>query len=149
MLDNFEDQNNIYIVLEFLSGGDLFDYMKKRNFSVPDEMSRTIISKIANAIYYMHRMSIVHRDIKLENVMMTRDSDINSEPKLIDFGLAKAMGPEEDIQEKFGTLGYCAPEILNRGKYDISVDLFSLGVMIFAMLSGHFPFAGQTEELTV
>jgi len=70
-----------------------------------------LIHSLANAIYYMHSLGIVHRDIKLENVMMTDDSE-TAKPKLVDFGLAKMVGPEETITELFGTLGYVAPEIL-------------------------------------
>ena len=132
-------------MLEHLGGGDLFDFLKKRDFKLSQADNAKIIYKIANAIFYLHRLSIVHRDIKLENIMMSTDDLETTEPKLIDFGLAKSIGPDQKISDKFGTLGYCAPEILRRESYDKSVDLFSFGVTIFAIVSGHFPFSGQTN----
>jgi serine/threonine protein kinase len=111
MLDVFENPDYFYIVLEYLSGGDMFDYLKRREFEISEDRARQMIHQIANAIYYMHSFGIVHRDIKLENIMMTDDSN-TAEPKIVDFGLAKMVGPEEVITELFGTLGYVAPEIL-------------------------------------
>lgn len=67
-------------------------------------------------VQYLHRYGIVHRDLKLENVMMTNKSE-NSNPKLVDFGLAKMIGPNEKADEPFGTLGYVAPEILEKKPY--------------------------------
>lgn len=110
MRDVFENAEYIFIVLELLTGGDLYDYFKKRNFNVSEERSRDIFRQIANSIYYMHSLGICHRDLKLENVMMTDDTE-KGKPILIDFGLSKMIGPEELIQDKFGTVGYTAPEI--------------------------------------
>jgi len=81
----------------------------------------------------------VHRDLKLENVMMTDTSD-KAVPKLVDFGLAKIIGPNEKAEEPFGTLGYVAPEVLQKMPYSFSCDLWSYGCIIYAMLSGSLPF---------
>ena len=75
MVDVFENPEFFYIVLEFLSGGDMFDYLKRREFEIAEDRARQIIHHIANAIYYMHSLGIVHRDIKLENIMMTNDTE--------------------------------------------------------------------------
>ena len=93
----------------------------------------------------MHSLGIVHRDIKLENIMMTDDSE-SSKPKLVDFGLAKMVGPEEAITELFGTLGYVAPEILQRKSYNKGVDVWSLGVIMYALLSGYMPFDSKDKK---
>lgn len=93
----------------------------------------------------MHNFGIAHRDIKPENVLMidsTEDSDI----KLVDFGLAKTLGPNETSNEAFGTLCYVAPEILLQNAYDKSVDLWSLGILIHLMLTGTLPFDSEDDR---
>lgn len=91
------------------------------------------------AIKYLHSYGIVHRDLKLENVMMS-DNTETSVPKLVDFGLAKMIGPNELALEPFGTLGYVAPEVLQKKPYSFSCDLWSYGCIIYALLSGSLPF---------
>jgi serine/threonine protein kinase len=88
---------------------------------------------------YLHSYGIVHRDIKLENVMMSDNSE-HAIAKLVDFGLAKIMGPNEKAAEPFGTLGYVAPEVMKKEPYNFSCDLWSLGCIIYALLSGSLPF---------
>jgi serine/threonine protein kinase len=89
-------------------------------------------------------MGIVHRDIKLENVMMSDSSDTAS-VRLADFGLAKFIGPDCKTKEPFGTVGYCAPEILLGQAYTINVDLWSLGCLMYAMFCEHLPFDSDVE----
>ena len=95
--------------------------------------------QIGLAIKYLHSYGIVHRDLKLENVMMS-DNTETSVPKLVDFGLAKMIGPNELALEPFGTLGYVAPEVLQKKPYSFSCDLWSYGCIIYALLSGSLPF---------
>ena len=102
MVDVFENSDYIFIVLELLAG-DLYDYFRKRDFNVSEDRSKEIFRKIANALYYMHSLGICHRDLKLENIMMTDDSE-KAEPMIIDFGLSKMIGPEEKITDKLRKL---------------------------------------------
>lgn len=81
----------------------------------------------------------MHRDLKLENIMMTNTKE-TSIPKLVDFGLSKIIGPSETANDPFGTVGYAAPEILKKNSYTKSIDLWSLGVIIYCLLSGVLPF---------
>jgi len=81
----------------------------------------------------------VHRDLKLENIMMT-DGDDRGKPKIVDFGLSKIIGPTETASEPFGTLGYVAPEVLKKQPYTYSCDIWSLGCILYALLSGSLPF---------
>lgn len=90
----------------------------------------------------------MHRDIKLENIMMSDSSD-KSVPKLVDFGLAKIMGPSEKSSEPFGTLGYVAPEVLKKEPYGFSCDMWSFGCIIYALLSGSLPFDHESQKETV
>jgi serine/threonine protein kinase len=90
----------------------------------------------------------VHRDLKLENIMMSDNSE-RSIPKLVDFGLAKIIGPNETATEPFGTLGYVAPEVLRKQPYSFSCDVWSFGCIIYAMLSGSLPFDHESQKETI
>jgi len=96
----------------------------------------------------LHEFGIVHRDLKLENIMMSDNSE-RSIPKLVDFGLAKIIGPNETATEPFGTLGYVAPEVLKKQPYSFSCDVWSFGCIIYAMLSGSLPFDHETQKETI
>ena len=145
LLDTFENPDYIYIVMELLQGGDLYEYLNKRNFRVSESRARGIIHPLATALYYLHSYGIVHRDIKLDNVLMVEDTD-TSDVKLVDFGLSKMIGPNEFCMEPFGTFGYAAPEVLQGKPYDKSVDIWGLGVVLFILLVGHAPFEEESEE---
>ena len=109
--DIFENQDYIYIVMEYLRGGDFFSYLERRHFRVDEDHARKIAHSLATALYYLHSFGIAHRDLKPENILMV-DETIDSEIKLVDFGLSKNFGPNETCKEPFGTLCYVAPEIL-------------------------------------
>ncbi|CDW83301.1 myosin light chain kinase [Stylonychia lemnae] len=146
LLDVYENSENIYIVIEYMEGGDLFTYLEKREFKITEDRARSIAHQIAAALYYIHSYAIAHRDLKLENIMMVEEGD-TSDLKLVDFGLSKILGPTETSTEPFGTLSYVAPEVLLQKPYGKNVDLWSLGVIIYVMLSGILPFdAGDTKE---
>lgn len=145
LLDTFENQDYIYIVMQLMQGGDLYDYLEKREFKVSEERARTIIHALATALFYLHSYGIVHRDIKLDNILMT-DSTDGAEPKLMDFGLSKMIGPNEHCKEPFGTVGYAAPEVISGKSYDKAVDIWSLGVVLYILLTGTMPFAGESEQ---
>ena len=148
MIDLFENSDYYYIVLEYMAGKDLFDYLKTRNFQVTEDRVKDLTLQITFAISYLHSYGIVHRDIKLENVMMSDASD-HAVPKLVDFGLAKIIGPTEKSDEPFGTLGYVAPEVLNKEPYSFSCDLWSLGCIAYALLSGSLPFDHESQQETI
>ena len=99
-----------------MQGADLFDYLQSRDFNLGEERVRDIAFQLVSGLKYLHSYGIVHRDLKLENIMMTDNSN-KSIPKLVDFGLAKMIGPSEKAEEPFGTLGYVAPEILSKQPY--------------------------------
>lgn len=111
MIDVFENPDYIYIVLEYCSGGDLFQYLDRRDFKITEDRARNIAHQIAASLYYIHSYGIAHRDLKLENILMVDDSD-DSQLKIVDFGLSKMIGPNETASDPFGTLSYVAPEVL-------------------------------------
>lgn len=131
-----------------MQGKDLFDYIQFRNFKLSEMRVKELAYQIGIAIRYLHNFGIVHRDLKLENVMMSDNTD-SSVPKLVDFGLAKLIGPNEKADEPFGTLGYVAPEVLRKEPYSFSCDLWSLGCIIYALLSGSLPFDHESQKETI
>jgi serine/threonine protein kinase len=145
--DFFEDAENFYLILEYMGGGDLFDYLKSRSFRLSEERSKEITYQLVLAVQFLHSFGIVHRDIKLENVMMSDVSDL-SVPKIADFGLAKIVGPTEKADEPFGTLGYAAPEVLRKEPYGPACDLWSLGCICHALLCGSLPFDHDSQRET-
>ena len=145
LYDIFENVDYIYIIMEYCPGGDLFSRLQKTNFILKEEKVAIIMYKLCKAVFYMHSYGIAHRDIKPENVLLTTE-DENADIRLLDFGLSKIVGPNEKCTEPYGTLTYCAPEIILDKPYLKSVDSWSLGVMTYLMLSGSLPFSGKDER---
>ena len=145
LYDIFENVDYIYIIMEYCSGGDLFSDIKKRNYQLKEEKVVEIIFKLCKAVYYVHSYGIAHRDIKPDNVLLTSE-DENADIRLLDFGLSKIVGPNQKCTEPYGTLTYCAPEIILDKPYLKTVDSWSLGVMTYLMLCGSFPFYGKNEH---
>ena len=145
LYDVFENIDYIYIIMEHCPGGDLFSFIKKRNFMLKEEKVVVIMYKLCKAIYYVHSYGIAHRDIKPENVLLTSESE-DADVRLLDFGLSKIVGPNQKCTEPYGTLTYCAPEIILDKPYLKTVDSWSLGVMTYLMLSGSLPFSGKDEH---
>ena len=145
LLDIFENQDYIYIVMENLKGGDLFTYLEKRNFEIPEKRAKELSHQCATALYYLHSFGVAHRDLKPENILMVSDSD-DSDLKIVDFGLSKIIGPNESSLEPFGTLSYVAPEVLLQKPYGKEVDLWSLGVITYLLLSKVLPFDDDEDK---
>lgn len=145
LLDIFENQDYIYIVMEYLPGGDLFSYLEKRSFTLTEDRARELSHQLATAIYYLHSFGIAHRDLKPENILMTEDTD-KGDVKIVDFGLSKILGPSQTSIDPFGTLSYVAPEVLLQKPYGKEIDVWSLGVITYLMLAKVLPFDDEDEK---
>ena len=136
--ETYETKKHICIVMEYICAGDLLSYIKKRS-KLTEPVSKFIFKQIILALQYIHSHNIVHRDIKLDNILIDLDNNI----KICDFGVSKIIKKGDIMVEQCGTPAYIAPEILkNRGYEGFAVDIWSAGVVLYAMLSGTVPFKG-------
>jgi len=135
--DTFETKKDLWIVMEYMTEGDLADLIMKGRMKEKEVIS--IVRQIAQALSYLHSRGIVHRDIKLENIMLTQKSG-KSIVKLIDFGISTRIGDHILRPSSVGTPGWLAPEIISRRKYDESADMWSLGIATYVLLVGVLPF---------
>ncbi|XP_018414007.1 PREDICTED: ribosomal protein S6 kinase alpha-5 isoform X4 [Nanorana parkeri] len=144
--DVYHDQLHTFLVMELLKGGELFERIKKKK-SFSESEASYIMRKLVSAVSHMHDVGVVHRDLKPENFLFTDESD-SCEIKIIDFGFARLKPPDnQPLKTPCFTLHYAAPELLNANGYDESCDLWSLGVILYTMLSGQVPF--QCHDRTV
>lgn len=140
LIEVITDDEYTYIVTEYLEGPELFAYVQKNPLSETE--ARHLFKEIVKAVQHMHSKRIVHRDLKLENILFTHES--TSTLKLIDFGFATRISKRLDTT--CYTLEYAAPEILSNKKYNEACDLWSLGAILYALLCGHTPFQRRNES---
>jgi len=150
LLDHFENSEYIFIVMEYIQGGDLTKYVRsyyggKSNKTLPEKRLAELMKQLASGLDYLHNYGIIHRDLKPDNIMMTEKS-VNGEIKIMDFGLSKMMHYDEKVADGFGTLSFVAPEVLIRKPYNGQVDVWSLGVIIYYLLSGELPFDDPSDN---
>ncbi|KAH9838995.1 Pkinase-domain-containing protein [Rhodofomes roseus] len=145
----FYEEHTINLILELIQGGDLLDYiLDSENQRLTESLSQHITYQICDALQYIHSKGIAHRDLKPENVLLTRDNP--PLVKVADFGLAKAVDSMTMLRTMCGTPSYLAPEVVlqkNCDGYDHLVDSWSVGVIVFCMLTGSNPFPDETGEL--
>ena len=142
-VDSLVTQVDYRIITEFIEGVDLYRYVQQKT-CLPEQECKTLFNQMARGLHHIHSMGILHRDIKLENCMLDRNSNI----KWIDFGLSHVYSrPGEFLTVYCGSHSYCAPEIIQRKPYtNFHSDIWSIGVCLFAMLYGFFPYESAREE---
>lgn len=139
----YDNNDDYYIVTELCKGAELFDWMVE-NGIFSENLAAKYIWEIVSAIYHCHLAGIVHRDIKPENLLFV-STEKNARLKVIDFGISKKIVPGQVLNSLSGTIYYIAPEVVE-GYYDEKCDIWSCGVVLYIMLSGHLPFDGKTNE---
>ena len=137
LFDVIELNNAICLITEYANLGDLFDYIPSDGFST--SISSAIIRQINLGLLYIHSKNIVHRDIKLENILCFSNENNNIIIKIADFGLSKII-TEPSFASMCGSIEYCAPEILLSQKYDKKADCWSFGILCYVILTGCLPF---------
>lgn len=139
--ETYIDEKYIYLVMEYIGGGELFDKITAQENQVfSEDMAAHYMKKLFSALNHMHAKGIIHRDIKPENIMITAADEI----KIIDFGLSKRSKKGEKLHNVAGTPYYMAPEVLE-GDYDNKCDVWSLGVLLYVLMSGYLPFQGANR----
>lgn len=141
----FRDSVNVYILLEYAAGGDLYHRLfSNEETSIDENTVKLFIAQFAQVLDYLKRAGVMHRDIKPENILLA-----NGQIKLADFGWStwNAMTAKQEQEQTFcGTADYVSPEMLDRQKYDCKVDVWSLGVLTFELLTGRAPFNQQETQ---
>jgi len=145
LYDVFDEPDYTFLVLELMKGGDLIDrIVEKQHYTEYD--AKEVCRKLLMGVAYCHKKKIANRDLKPENVLLKADSD--TDVKISDFGSAKTVTFPNSLRTQCGTEGYVAPEILeHRPAYDVSCDMWSLGVIIYIVLGGYRPFRGEGEDV--
>ncbi|XP_024235955.1 calcium/calmodulin-dependent protein kinase type 1 isoform X1 [Oncorhynchus tshawytscha] len=141
--DIFESKTHLYLIMQLVSGGELFDRIVEKGFYTEKDASK-LIQQILDAVKYLHDMGIVHRDLKPENLLydsMEEDSKI----MISDFGLSKIEGSGSVMSTACGTPGYVAPEVLAQKPYSKAVDCWSIGVIAYILLCGYPPFYDEND----
>jgi serine/threonine protein kinase len=143
MKDCFEDENNIYLVLEYAECGSLFEYIQKKD-TLGEREAFIFFIQSCLAVEFLHKNDIVHRDIKPENLLL----DARKNLKLCDFGCSfKFIQKGLKIRKTFcGTLDYMAPEFFTDKTHGLGVDIWALGVLLYEMLHGGAPFEKKDEK---
>ena len=140
MVCSFQDYDNLYLVMDLLTGGDLrYHICHKKQFN--EEQSKFFSSCILLALEYIHINNIIHRDIKPENLVL----DDKGYVRVTDFGVAK-KNQRDNSSETSGTPGYMAPEVLCGLNHSFSVDFFALGVIIYEFMNGYRPYLGRNRK---
>nr|XP_023885944.1 CDPK-related kinase 1-like isoform X1 [Quercus suber] len=142
--DAYEDDDNVYIVMELCNGGELLDRILSRGGKYSEEDARVVMVQILSVVAYCHLQGVVHRDLKPENFLFT-SKDENSPLKAIDFGLSDYVKPDERLNDIVGSAYYVAPEVLHRS-YGTEGDMWSIGVIAYILLCGSRPFWARTES---
>ena len=140
----FETRKQMYIVMSFVRGGDLFDrIVKKKRFT--ESTAQKIMYDLLSVVHYLHLRGIVHNDLKPENIMMA-SAETDDEIIIADFGLSKFAMEEERFTMAQGTLAYVSPEVLRGTGYGKEVDLWSCGVILYLLVSGSLPFDSTDRD---
>lgn len=148
LADHFETKDDLFLVTDLCSGGELFDkIVNNEELKLSEQLSKEITTTLVSTIEYLHSNHIVHRDVKAENVLF--QSKTSHKILVADFGLARVLHGGEKLNDVLGTLSYMAPEMLLREHgHEYAVDVWALGVLVYFMLCGYMPFDCETDNET-
>ncbi|XP_055518697.1 death-associated protein kinase 2-like isoform X2 [Leucoraja erinacea] len=145
--DVYENKTDVVLILELVSGGELFDFLAQKE-SLSEEEATAFIKQILDGVNYLHSKNIAHFDLKPENIMLLDKIPV-PHIKLIDFGLAHKIEDGVEFKNIFGTPEFVAPEIVNYEPLGLPADMWSIGVITYILLSGASPFLGETKQETL
>lgn len=142
-----ENRTNIYLVMELCEGKSLYHLVKNQNNKkqpgLPENYVRKIFKQIIEGMAYMHSQQIVHRDLKLDNILISHRDEV----KIIDFGFAVSCDPQERLTTYCGTPHYMDPNLVRKTPYSgQAADVWASGIILFLLLTGHFPFLAKFQQ---
>ncbi|XP_067292244.1 death-associated protein kinase 2 isoform X2 [Pseudorasbora parva] len=146
--DVYENRTDVVLILELVSGGELFDFLAQKE-SLSEEEATEFIKQILNGVQYLHSKKIAHFDLKPENIMLLDNNVQLPRIKLIDFGLAHRIKDGVEFKNIFGTPEFVAPEIVNYEQLGLEADMWTIGVITYILLSGASPFLGDSKQETL
>ncbi|XP_077472882.1 myosin light chain kinase, smooth muscle isoform X1 [Stigmatopora argus] len=146
-VDAFEGKSDMVVVLEMISGGELFERIIDEDFELSEREVIKYMLQIVDGVGFIHRQGIVHLDLKPENIMCV--NKMGSRIKLIDFGLARRLENAGTLKVLFGTPEFVAPEVINYEAISYPTDMWSIGVICYILLSGLSPFMGDNDNETL
>ncbi|XP_029566808.1 myosin light chain kinase, smooth muscle isoform X3 [Salmo trutta] len=146
-IDAFEGKSDIVMVLEMISGGELFERIIDEDFELTEREVIKYMLQIVDGVHYIHKQGIVHLDLKPENIMCVNKT--GSTIKLIDFGLARRLESSGTLKVLFGTPEFVAPEVINYEAISYPTDMWSIGVICYILVSGLSPFMGDNDNETL
>ncbi|XP_072258166.1 death-associated protein kinase 2 [Pyxicephalus adspersus] len=146
--DVYENKTDVVLILELVSGGELFDFLAQKE-SLSEEEATRFIKQILEGVDYLHTRNIAHFDLKPENIMLLDKTISVPHIKLIDFGLAHKIEDGVEFKNIFGTPEFVAPEIVNYEPLGLAADMWSIGVITYILLSGASPFLGENKQETL
>uniref|UniRef100_A0A8D2LEB8 Myosin light chain kinase n=1 Tax=Varanus komodoensis TaxID=61221 RepID=A0A8D2LEB8_VARKO len=146
-VDAFEEKANIVMVLELVSGGELFEKIIDEDFELTERECIKYMKQISEGVQYIHKQGIVHLDLKPENIMCVNKT--GARIKLIDFGLARRLENAGSLKVLFGTPEFVAPEVINYEPIGYATDMWSIGVICYILVSGLSPFMGDNDNETL
>uniref|UniRef100_A0A8B9KM15 non-specific serine/threonine protein kinase n=1 Tax=Astyanax mexicanus TaxID=7994 RepID=A0A8B9KM15_ASTMX len=146
--DVYENRTDVVLILELVSGGELFDFLAQKE-SLSEEEATEFIKQILDGVQYLHSKRISHFDLKPENIMLLDNNVPLPRIKLIDFGLAHKIEDGVEFKNIFGTPEFVAPEIVNYEPLGLEADMWSIGVITYILLSGASPFLGESKQETM
>lgn len=143
LYDVFETKATISLVMELVAGGELYEQIVEKGSFTEDDAA-AVLYQVLSATAYLHENGIAHRDLKPENILLSNQS--KNTVKIADFGLSKDFAGDSVMSTCCGSPSYVAPEILEQGEYSNACDIWSIGVILYVLLSGYLPFYGNTQE---
>jgi len=144
LIDTSETSDAYYLVMEYINGVDLFDYVISKGRLLEHE-TKTLFYQLCCALDHAHSRNVIHHDVKLENVLLQREGK-RVTLKLVDFGLSVIAERGQLLSSFSGTEAYCAAEIINGRRYDgVLIDIYSAGVFLYICLTGSYPFSADLE----
>lgn len=144
LYDMIQEPGKIHLVLEYCEGGDLSKFIQRRHGRIPEATAKHFMLQLASGLKILRDNNLIHRDLKPQNLLLSTNAD-NSVLKIADFGFARSLQPRNLAETLCGSPLYMAPEIMQLQKYDAKADLWSVGAILFQLVTGKTPFTGNNQ----